>query len=337
MAEALRFGILGTGNIAGQFARGVAGAAGSVVTAVGSRRDQTAAAFAERHAVPTAHGSYDALLADPQVDAIYLSLPNAMHGEWTIRALEAGKHVLCEKPLARNADEAEQMFQAADRAGRLLVEAFMYRCHPLTRAVLDKVRGGAIGQLHLARLNFCFHTTKVADNIRFSVDLAGGAIMDIGCYPISLAVLLADDEPEHVHCAGRLHASGVDESAGGVLRFPSGLVVVFTCSMQTQADNTAHLCGTDGFCQVPVPWKPPVQGAEYRVRTMARPKMEAGPKPEPIDQVFTVDAPAPLYGMEADAFAAAVRRDAEPFMPRRHSLITMRILDACRRQVGLAY
>jgi len=337
MTDRLRFGIVGTGNIASQFAEGVAGAARSVITAVGSRRDDTARAFADRFGVERAHSSYEAACNDPEVDAIYLSLPNSMHCEWTIRALEAGKHVLCEKPLAANESEAEAMFDAADRADRLLVEAFMYRCHPMMQQVVNAARNGTIGDLNLAQLSFCYHTTKIDGNVRFSAELAGGAMMDIGCYPTSLAVWLADDEPHAIYCVGQLHGTGVDETAAGVMRFESGLIVLFNCSMQTQTDNAAYICGTDGYLAVPVPWKPPVERAEYRVRTMRRPRLEADGLEGPTDESHHVDASAPLYGMEADAFAASVLDDVEPFMPRRHSMINMRILDTCRQQLGLPF
>src|SRR5690606_34004733 len=137
---------------------------------------------AERFKIPRHHASYDALLADPEVDAVYVSLPNSLHHAWTIRALEAGKHVLCEKPFAATAAEAEAMFASADRAGRLVVEAFMYRSHPLTKAVVRRVREGAVGRLKLIRASFCFRVRQPGGNIRFSRSLAGGALMDIGCY-----------------------------------------------------------------------------------------------------------------------------------------------------------
>ncbi len=337
MTDKLRFGIMGTGNIARQFANGTASATRSVVNAVGSRTAEAAAAFAERFDIDPAHvhGSYDALLDDPQVDAIYLSLPNAMHCEWTLKALEAGKHVLCEKPIASNEDQAARMFDAAERTGLVLIEAFMYRCHPMIREVVRRVHEGEIGTLNLAHFNFCYHTTKIDGNVRFSADLAGGALMDIGCYPTSFALLLADAQPEVVQCVGHIHETGVDDSAAGVLRFASGFVASFQCSMQSQADNRVELRGTDGFVQIPIPWKPPDTQAEYRIRTMQRPRMEKGAKPEPTDAVHHVDAPGPLYGMEADAFAATVLDGAEPFMSAEHSLTNMRILDACRRQVGV--
>src|SRR5689334_10608538 len=155
MADTLRWGILGTGNIARQFARGQSPGSRNVLSAVGSRGAQSAAQFAAAHGLQRSYGSYEALIADREIDAVYLSLPNSLHHEWTIRSLRAGKHVLCEKPLATRASEAEEMFDVAERQGRLLVEAFMYRSHPLTRAVRDVVRSGQIGELKLIRTSFC--------------------------------------------------------------------------------------------------------------------------------------------------------------------------------------
>ena len=334
----LRWGILGTGNIARQFAAGLASSSRTTVQAVASRRSDTADAFARAHGVPTAYGSYDQLLHDRSVDAVYVSLPNSMHHEWTIAALRAGKHVLCEKPLASNAAQAEEMFDVAARTGRVLVEAFMYRSHPLTHAVLDAVRGGEIGQLKLVRTSFCFRTMRVGGNIRFDAALAGGALMDIGCYCVNFSRLLAGAEPSAVLAAGTLHDSGVDESAAGVLTFPGGVVASFTCGMAVQADNTAYVCGTEGYVELPVPWKPPRENAEYRVVRGTPPKMD-GPAPagRPPRDVRTVTAGKELYALEADDFAAAALDGAPPRLDRRDSVGNMLLLDELRRQVGVRF
>lgn len=336
MANTLRWGILGTGNIARQFAAGLASSTRTAVQAVASRTADTASAFAQAHRVPTAYGAYDQLLRDRAVDAVYVSLPNSMHHEWTVAALRAGKHVLCEKPVASNAAQAEEMFDAAQRSGRVLMEAFMYRSHPLTHAVLGAVRGGEIGQLKLVRTSFCFRTTKVEGNIRFDASLAGGALMDIGCYCLSLSRLVAGAEPLTAHAVGTLHASGVDESAAGVLTFPGGVVAAFTCGMTVQADNTAYVCGTEGYVEVPVPWKPPRENAEYRIVRGTPPKMDGPARdgPPPRD-VRTVTAGKELYALEADDFAAAVHDGAPPRVSREDSVGNMRLLDELRRQLGV--
>lgn len=334
MTDTLRFGILGTGNIAGQFAHGVAGSKRCVITAVGSRSQSSADGFAGRFNVPTAHGSYDALLADDTVDAVYVSLPNTMHHDWTLRALDAGKHVLCEKPLACSVAEAEAMFHAADQADRLLVEAFMYQSHPITKAVLRHVRAGELGRIRLIRTSFCYYTGKTEGNIRFDPTLAGGALMDIGCYCISLMRLVADTEPNHVHCHGVLHESGVDHYAVGTMAFPHDIVADFACGMAMQTNNMALICGEQGYIEIPIPWKPPVTGATYTIRTMPAAKQDklASP-PEPRHETITLDADRPLYALEADDFAAAVLDGAEPAVSRFHSLGNQRVLDTMLNQV----
>jgi len=336
MSDKLRFGIIGTGNIANQFAAGVAGSRRCVVSAVGSRSADAAEAFAAKHDVPAAHAGYDAMLADETVDAVYNSLPNALHHQWTIKALQAGKHVLCEKPFAVNLAEAERMFDAADQAGRLLVEAFMYRSHPLTRAVHKSLRDGEIGKLRLIKASFNYYTGKVEGNVRFDVALAGGALMDIGCYCTSFATLMAGAAPTAVHAAGNFHDTGVDEMAVGTLVFPDDVLASFTCGMAAHADNTAYLCGSEGFIEIPIPWKPPVTDAVYTVRTMPAPKLD-GAKREPTRETRKVSADAPLYGLEADDFAAAALDGAAPAVSRQDTLTNQRTLDELRRQLGLPF
>jgi predicted dehydrogenase len=337
MSDPLRFGILGTGNIAGQFARGVAGAKRSAVVAVASRAQDQADAFAKDHGITRAHGSYDALLNDDTVDAVYVSVPNSMHGEWTIRALQAGKHVLCEKPIAACAAEADRMFDAAAKADRLLVEAFMYRSHPLTKTVLDRVRGGDIGAVRLVRTSFCYRTRHIDGNIRFNRELAGGALMDIGCYCIDFARLMVGEEPSAVHAAGHLHNGGVDDLVAATMTFDRGAMASFTCGMRVQADNAAYICGSEGYIRIPVPWKPPVERAQYSLNRSTPPRMDnpksGAPAAVPTES-FHVDADRPLYALEADDFAAAVFDGVAAAIGRVDSLANMAILDAMRQQVG---
>lgn len=331
---------MGTGNIARQFAAGVnSSAARGRIVAVGSRKAESAEQFAHQHQIARHHATYDALLSDPEVDAIYLSLPNSMHHEWTIRSLEAGKHVLCEKPLADDARQAEAMFAAADRAQRVLVEAFMYRSHPLTHAVKRALESGVIGTLRLIRTSFCYRARSIEGNIRFRPELAGGAMMDIGCYCVNFSRHFAGEEPRAVHAAAHLHDSGVDDVTSGTLAFPSGVVASFACGMSVQADNSAFLCGDEGYIAVPIPWKPPVRQAAYTIAYGAPPRMDqtAGIKttrpPEP--ETCYVDAGKELYALEADDFAAAVLDGAPPALNKRDSIGNMRVLDEIRRQIGL--
>ncbi len=341
----IRFGILTTGNIANQFARGVAGgAARSVITAVGSRSVDSARAFAERHGIPGpgAHGGYDALINDPNVDAVYNALPNLYHKEWTLRALAAGKHVLCEKPMGMDAVEVAEMFDAAGNAGKLLCEAFMYRTHPQTLAVLKAVRDGAIGEVKLIRTTFCYRTRNTAQNTRFHHALGGGAIMDIGCYCVDFANQLAGGLPESVHATGRLVAGNdggrIDVSASGVLNYANGAAATFTCAMDTQASNLLQVCGDEGYIEVPVPWKPTTGKATWALRTMQRPKQDNAPdQAGEQTRSFTNEAGKPLYALEADAFATAAMGEAEPFMTADDSIGLAKVLDELRRQVGVVW
>ncbi len=336
MDDRLRFGIIGTGNIANQFAAGVADSARSGVVAVGSRSEASAAAFANKHSLPAAHPSYEALLADDKVEAVYISLPNSMHHAWTLKALAAGKHVLCEKPVSVTAAEAEEMYDAAEKAGLLLVEAFMYRSHPLTKAYLAAIAEGQIGTVKSIRTSFCYHARTVTGNVRFSAELAGGALMDIGCYCLSLSRLIAGVEPVGLHATGQLHETGVDVSAAGTLWFERGVTASFVCAMDQQANNAAMICGTDGWIEVPVPWKPPVRNAVW-VRDGQTPPKQDGGGVKPGRQEHRVDAGGPLYGLEADDFAAAVRDGASPTVSRSDTLGNMRALDALRGELGLGF
>jgi predicted dehydrogenase len=337
MNRRLRLGILGTGNIAQQFAEGVAHSKRCTVTAVGSRTQGSAEAFARAHHIDMAYGLYEALLADPTVEAVYVALPNSLHREWTLRALRAGKHVLCEKPLAVNAAEAKEMFDEARRQGLMLVEAFMYRSHPLIQAVVREVRGGAIGELKLIRTSFCFRLRQMDGNIRFSTELAGGALMDVGCYCTDFARLLADAEPSAIQGAGHLHSTGVDDMAGGTLYFPNDVLASFVCAMTVQTNNAALICGTEGFIEVPVPWKPPVVAARYVVDQMTPPRQELSGQVKSPPRVVQVDADGSLYGIEADDFARSVLDGKPAAVTKEQTLGNMRVLDELRRQVGLTF
>ncbi|MEM6259958.1 MAG: Gfo/Idh/MocA family oxidoreductase [Planctomycetota bacterium] len=339
----LRFGIISTGNIARQFIEGInGGATRSTVTAAASRSIHSAKAFAETYGIPTAHGCYDDLLADPDVDAVYNALPNLYHKEWTLRALAAGKHVLCEKPMGMDASEVEEMFAGARAAGRMLIEAFMYRTHPQTRAVLAKVHGGAIGEIKLVRTTFCYRTQKIDGNTRFDRSLGGGAIMDIGCYCVDLARQITGEDPTTIQAVGRLHDSTdgckVDVSASGVLAYPSGILSTFTCAMDTQASNLAQVCGTDGYIEVPIPWKPNTGSATWTLRTMTRPRQDGVPDEvgEQL-QTFSDATDKPLYALEADAFAGAVLDGAKPFVSAEESIGNAKVIDELRRQVGVRW
>lgn len=341
--QPLRFGIISTGNIAKQFIEGLNnGATRAVCSAVASRSIDTAKAFASQYNIPTAHGSYDDLLADPNVDAVYNALPNLYHKEWTLKALAAGKHVLCEKPMGMDATETQEMFESAKRASRLLVEAFMYRTHPQTKAVLAKIKEGAIGEVKLIRTTFCYRTEKIRGNTRFDQSLGGGAIMDIGCYCIDFARQITGEDPSSIQATGRLQDStdggAIDVSASAVLTYPSGIISTMTCAMDTQASNMAQICGTTGYIEVLVPWKPGVAEPTWHLRTMKKPRQDgvADDAGEHLE-TFTTHSDKPLYALEADAFAEAVLDGTAPFMSAEESIGNAKVIDELRRQVGVTW
>jgi predicted dehydrogenase len=252
----LRWGVISTSNI-GRVAVNPAIQASSNgdLLAVASRSEERARGFAEKMSIPTYYGSYDALLADESIDAVYIPLPNSMHREWTIKAAQAGKHILCEKPLALDAAECDEMESAAQAQGVKLMEAFMYRFHPQTEKVLELVRSGALGDLRMIRSAFTFRVNK-PDNIRLRPDLGGGALMDVGCYCVNLSRTVTGEEPVEVRALARMGPSGVDEQLAGTLRFPSGVIAQFDCALTMERREEYEIAGTDAYLKVPAAFLP---------------------------------------------------------------------------------
>jgi predicted dehydrogenase len=247
----IRWGLLGTGNITRKLMAGASKTPRAEIVAVGSRDGNRAAAFAAANGIARAHGSYEALLADPEVEAVYVSLPNGLHHGWTMHALAAGKHVLCEKPYTRHPEEVDEAFDAADAAGLVLSEAFMWRHHPQV-AVL-KTAVAEIGPLQVIRATFSF-VIKSEANVRLSADLDGGSLMDVGCYCISGARLLAGEEPSEVLGVADVGASGVDRRFTGILRFPSGPIAEFSCGFTADHRGLVAI-GRDGSVRATDPWQ----------------------------------------------------------------------------------
>ena len=246
LRPALRIGILGCANIARQFARDVSGCPDANVVAVASRSADTAEAFARAHGIGRSYGSYEPLLLDPAVDVIYLPLPNSLHAEWAIKAAEAGKHVLCEKPLALGLAQAQMMFSAARQNGVMLLEAFPYYFQPQTGAMLELVRGGQIGRISSVQASFGFTLSKPIGNIRLSPALGGGALMDAGCYPLSLIRLVMGDAPQKVRADAVWADSGVDISLMATLFYADGRRAQLSCAMDTANHRRATIVGSDG-------------------------------------------------------------------------------------------
>ena len=338
MTTRLTWGILATGNIARQFAAGVNASRRGTLLAVASRTAEKAAAFARTHSIPAAYRSYQQLIDDPAVQAVYNALPNNLHHEWTIKALRAGKHVLCEKPLAADLGQAQEMFDVAASQGKTLMEAFMYRAHPLTHAIIQTVNSGVIGQVRLIRTSFCFKVGQWQGNIRFAPDLAGGVMMDVGCYCLNFSRLFAGAEPSQIHVVHHQHESGIDDIAAGTLVFPNGIIATFNCGMSVHADNSASICGSEGYIEIPIPWKPPASGATYTIARSTPPKMDNPTvKASSPRETRTIKVEGDLYGLEADSFAAAALDGATPAVTREDTLGNQRALDEVRRQMGIRF
>jgi len=296
MTQMLRIGVLGAAKIARMFVSGVTPSTSVVVSAVASRSAEKAAQFARDTGVPRSHGSYEALLADPDIDAIYNPLPNSLHAEWSIRACEAGKHVLCEKPLCTSGDEARAMFAAARKNGVHLVEGYPYRAQPQTIALLDLIHTGTIGSLQLIQASFGF-TLAAGPNIRINADLAGGSLMDAGTYPVSLICMAARERPARVSAVAQW-AHGVDTALAATLEFKSGLLAQVTSSFSTSVHRYALLAGTQGLIQTAFPNHPPLdRPAEFLLKRGTGP--ETG-----LERVESVAANG--FRAEAESFARLV-------------------------------
>ena len=281
------------------------------LVAVASRDQMRADRYAKTWEIQRAYGSYDALLADPEVEAVYISLPNSLHCEWAIKALEAGKHVLCEKPLSRRASEVEAAFDAADRTGRLLSEAFMYRHNPQTKRAKQLVDEGAIGELRLIRAVFSYPLYD-EDNIRMSTDLDGGALMDVGCYAISGSRLFGG-EPERVYGEAWLGPSGTDWVFAGMLRFPGNVVALIDCGTAMTERDELEAIGSEGSLFLDDPWHCKAPGIELR---------RAG-RVERIE-LDLLDS----YQLELENLSDAIRGDGELLLGRDDAVAQARVLEA---------
>ncbi|MGA0614348.1 Gfo/Idh/MocA family protein [Paracoccus sp. KR1-242] len=243
--QSLRLGLLGAANIGRQFTAAVAGSDKVTVAAVASRSDDRAAAYAAENGIPRSHGSYEALLADPAIDAVYIPLPNNMHAEWAIRALQAGKHVLCEKPLAMNADEVAGMFDAARSAGRLLVEGYPWLAQPQTARLREMLAAGEIGEVRQISAAFVAPFSDPT-NIRLKPENGGGALLDLGSYCVSMLRVVAGTRPVSVTAQADWSDTGVDRGMVATLLFPNGVSATLNCSFSALYQRRALICGSGG-------------------------------------------------------------------------------------------
>jgi predicted dehydrogenase len=323
MSEKMKWGIMGNATIARVCViPAIQKSRNGVVHALASRTVQQASGVADKYGIEKIYGDYHALLEDPAIKAVYIPLPNHLHHPWSLAALAAGKHVLCEKPLARNALEAEEMGAAAKQARRILMEAFMYRFHPRSRRICKLVRSNRIGPPRLIRSAFCYRMSDIdlnnPGNARLKRSMGGGALLDVGCYGVSVARWLFDREPVQVQCQAGYHSGGVDLHAVGLLRFANGRLASVEASMVAGLQQTYTVVGEKGVIELPhdafIPWE---KDAQFTLRQenaeTADPEIIAG---------------ADEYQLMVEHFVDVVRGRVSLEFPAADSIGNMRVLDA---------
>jgi predicted dehydrogenase len=308
---AVKWGIMSTARINRLFLAGAREASNVEIVAVASRERASAQRYASEHQIARAHGSYEALLADPEIEAVYISLPNSLHIEWTEQALRAGKHVLCEKPLSRHADEVARAFDLAEQHQRSLMEAFMYRHNPQTHRLRELIDRGSIGRVRMIRAAFGFLADDPG-NVRLTAALDGGALMDVGCYCVS-GVRLLGGEPERVSAEEALGGDGVDVAFAGTLRFPGDVLAHFDAGLALAARDELEVIGEQGVLFLDDPWHCRTPVIELR-RDGQIERIEL----EPTDS----------YMLEAENLSAAIRGEAEPLLGRNDALGQARTIEA---------
>ena len=320
MDDVLRWGVLSPAHIGRKVIPATQRAARCEVVAIASRDEERAREAAASFGIPRAHGSYEALLDDQEVDAVYIPLPNHLHARWTIAAAEAGKHVLCEKPLALTVAEARAMAAASESAGVLLMEAFMYRLHQLGRRARAR-RRGRIGTVRAVQSWFSYFNDDQA-NIRNMLDAGGGALNDIGCYTVNASRMLFGAEPTRVSAAiERDPIGGTDVTTSAILGFPDGGVATFTCSTRLEPDQRVHVYGTEGRISVGIPFNiPPDLPTEVFVTAGGDPPVA------PATEVVTFP-PRDQYTVQAEAFATAVLDGAPPPTPTADTIGNLDVME----------
>lgn len=327
------WGVLGTGVIAGKFAAAVEATPTSRLLAVGSRSNTKAEAFAARWGADRPYGSYDQVLADPDVDAVYIATPHPDHKRSAIAAAAAGKHLLVEKPLTMNSADTEEVLAAAERHGVFLLEGFQYRSHPQTAALTTLLADGAIGEVRALRGSFGFHAPFDPRGRLFAPELGGGGILDVGCYPVSMSVLVARSiglDPSDVRVAGGGHvgSTGVDEWAAATLVFDGRFVAQVDTAVSLELGWSVTVFGSEGSIHVPAPWLP--------ARTSEVVLSRRGADPERR----TTEAAAEVFTLLVETFAEHVRGGSalqSSTMPWDDTRATMQILDRWREAVGVTY
>lgn len=318
--EKIRWGIIGCAGIAKRAViPGIQQSETGEVSAIASRGLEKAKQTAEELNIPTAYGSYEELLADPNIDGVYIPLPNHLHKEWAIRAAGAGKHVLCEKPLAINASEAEEMVEACEKAGVVFAEAFMYRYHPRYTMIQNIIKSGEIGELRGIHGNFTFNNAKDIGNVRYKQEWGGGSLYDVGVYPISAARMLLDQEPQAatVHALFSEEHDNVDMMASGILEFNNGVALTFDCGMWAAFRNNLEILGTEGRIEVPSAFVVNQDETDnfYVFTNDGRREVEV-PR---LNQ----------YALQADALGRSIRTGEPLPFPATDAIHNMKVIDAC--------
>jgi predicted dehydrogenase/aryl-alcohol dehydrogenase-like predicted oxidoreductase len=333
----LNWGIIGTGNIAKTFAKGVAGSQSGTVVAVGSRTQQSADKFGDEFKIPHRHATYEGLFENPEVQAVYISTPHPMHAEWAIKAAEAGKHILCEKPLTLNYPTSMAVVEAATQNNVLLMEAFMYRCHPQTAKLVELIQSGAIGEVRVIHATFAFHGPSDPKSRVNAPELGGGGILDVGCYTASMARLIAGaangkafENPQVLKAVGHLGETGIDGWAVASLKFPNDIVAQLSTGVHVSQESTVRIFGSEGSIFVPSPW--------FCSETDGAVKIVLNRIGQGSEDVI-VETDRSLYAYEADLFADSVAagKVVFPAMSPEDALGNMQTLDMWRKEIGLQY
>ncbi len=307
----VRWGILGTARINERLIPAFRESDRSELRAVASRSQSKADEYAKQWQIPLAYESYEALLADPDINAVYISLPNGFHAEWTVKSADAGKHVLCEKPLALSVAEVGQMSEAARRNNVVLQEAAMYRYHPQTRKVQELIDSGAIGDIRMIQSLFCFTLKNPAD-VRLDLKVGGGALWDVGSYPVSFARLAMKADPIEVAAWQITSESGVDMTLMGLMRFANGALAQFGCSFQSVPTWEMNFVGSAGRINLDIPWMQRFEPAHVRLyQEMAAGAATFGDSGAPLNDTFTFEGRS-AYHHEVESMVASILDGAPP-------------------------
>jgi xylose dehydrogenase (NAD/NADP) len=325
MGKKLRWGILGCANIAiTAVIPAILLSETGEAAAIASRDEQKSKQVASKFGIPKAYGSYEQLIADPNIDAIYIPLPNHLHQEWTIQAIEAGKHVLCEKPLALNAIQADDMVRAAQKKGVLLTEAFMYRHHPRYDRIKQIIATGEIGTIRGIRGTFTFNNAEDLENVRFKASMGGGSLYDVGCYPIHAARYLLDREPiaATVQAFFSLDHDNVDMMASGLIEFPDNIGLTFDCGMWAEFSNTLEILGSEGKIEIPCAFLSPLSAESNFFVTVKGKRREE--QAEHVNQ----------YVLQIDDFGSSVLNSTPYRYALDDAVKNMRVIDACLKSAN---